>query len=157
LLAPISFAKFSSKMPNRNRPDPPSASTFTPRTTTERARGGFTFTLLIIIILLNCVRPPGIAGASDRGTEPSISIRRAAGFVPGEVLVKFRPGVSAERIDWILNVIGGQTRDFIATIGLYRVRIAHPDKVTDAVTVLQGFAEVEYAEPNLLESQPAPQ
>jgi hypothetical protein len=142
-------------MPNRIQPALRLASHST--ATAERERGGFTFTLLIIIILLNCIRPPGIAGASDRGTGPSLSIPRVAGHVPGEVLVKFRPGVSEERIEWILNVIGAQTRDSIATIRLYRLRIADPDKVKDAVAVLQGFAEVEYAEPNLLESQPAPQ
>lgn len=96
-------------------------------------------------------------GASDTGMEPGVSTQRPAGYVPGELLVKFRPGISEERIDWILNSIGAQAMDSIATIRLYRVRIAEPDKMAEAVAVLQGFSEVEYAEPNYLESRPASQ
>jgi len=89
--------------------------------------------------------------------EPNVPTPRPTRFVPGELVVKFRPGVSEERVEWILNLIGAQAVDSIATLRLYRVRISDPHKATEALAVLEGFAEVEYAEPNSLESQPAPQ
>ena len=69
-------------------------------------------------------------------------------FIPYEVLVKFKDGISQERIASILkdNKVG-----IIAEIQrgrLYHVRILDERSVESAITQLSSYQEVEYAEPN---------
>ena len=69
-------------------------------------------------------------------------------FVPYEVLVKFKDGISQERIASILkdNRIG-----VIAEIQrgrLYHARILDNRSVESAITQLISYQEIEYAEPN---------
>lgn len=69
-------------------------------------------------------------------------------FLPAEVLVKFKDGISQERITSILknNRIG-----VIAEIQrgrLYHVRILDDRSVESAINRLSSYQEVEYAEPN---------
>ncbi|BFU89605.1 MAG: hypothetical protein NTAFB01_07920 [Nitrospira sp.] len=69
-------------------------------------------------------------------------------FVPYEVLVKFKEGISHERIASILKNNG---MDVIAEIQrgrLYHVRIADNRSVESAITQLTSYQEIEYAEPN---------
>ena len=69
-------------------------------------------------------------------------------FAPNEVLVKFKSGVSPERIASILK--DSQT-DVIAELlrgHLYHVRILDDRSVESAIARLRSYREVEYAEPN---------
>ncbi|MGE3977249.1 MAG: hypothetical protein AB7F94_06625 [Nitrospira sp.] len=69
-------------------------------------------------------------------------------FVPYEVLVKFKDGISQERITSILKNNG---MDVIAEIQrgrLYHVRIVDNRSVESAITQLTSYQEIEYAEPN---------
>jgi hypothetical protein len=95
--------------------------------------------------------------AAERPPEQAGFFIQVAGDVPGELLVKFRPGVSEDRIQQILSHIGGRSIGSIATTKLYRVRLHDRHQVAEAIAALQRFAEVEYAEPNAVESPPMPQ
>lgn len=69
-------------------------------------------------------------------------------FVPYEVLVKFKDGISQDRIASILK---DNRTDVIAEIQrgrLYHVRILDNRSVESAITQLTSYQEVEYAEPN---------
>lgn len=69
-------------------------------------------------------------------------------FVPYEVLVKFKSGVSQERI---VSILKDTRTDVIAEIQrgrLYHVRIMDDRSVESAITQLTSYQEVEYAEPN---------
>ena len=69
-------------------------------------------------------------------------------FIPYEVLVKFKDGISQERIASILK---DNRIDVIAEIQrgrLYHVRILDDRSVETAITQLTSYQEVEYAEPN---------
>jgi hypothetical protein len=69
-------------------------------------------------------------------------------FIPHEVLVKFKDGVSQERIASILK---DNRMDAIAEIQrgrLYHVRILDNQSVESAITQLTSYQEIEYAEPN---------
>jgi len=79
--------------------------------------------------------------------EPPIKSRLQR-FVPQEVLIKFKNGVSPERIAVILknnqiSVIAEINRGY-----LYHVRIMDNRSVESAITQLTSYQEVEYAEPN---------
>ncbi len=69
-------------------------------------------------------------------------------FVLHELLVKFKGGVSQERIVFILQ---DNRTDVIAEIQrgrLYHVRILDDRSVESTITQLTSYPEVEYAEPN---------
>ncbi len=69
-------------------------------------------------------------------------------FIPHELLVKFKNGISRERIDFILK---DSRIDILAEIQrgrLYHVRISNDRSVESAITQLTSYQEIEYAEPN---------
>ncbi|MEK6641602.1 MAG: hypothetical protein AABZ17_13135 [Nitrospirota bacterium] len=72
------------------------------------------------------------------------------GFVSGEVLVKFKPSVSQDRIDAILKECGTERIAVLKDLGVHHVRIVNKEAVEKVVMRLSAFQEVEYAEPNLL-------
>lgn len=69
-------------------------------------------------------------------------------FLPYELLVKFKSGISQERIEFILK---DSRIDVIAEIQrgrLYHVKILGDRSVESALTQLSSYQEIEYAEPN---------
>ena len=79
--------------------------------------------------------------------EPTVT-STAPRFVPPEVLVKFKDGISRERIAFILK---DNRVDIIAEIQqgrLYHVRILDDRSVESLITQLTSYQEIEYAEPN---------
>ena len=69
-------------------------------------------------------------------------------FIPHELLVKFKNGISLERIEFILK---DSRIDIIAEVQrgrLYHVRISNDRSVESAITQLMSYQEIEYAEPN---------
>jgi hypothetical protein len=115
--------------------------------------GTYTFLLLTVLaagtslIVTACeTNDPYITGKTDRPTVTKMK----RGFVSGEVLVKFKPSVSQERMDAILKESGTELIKMIQGIGVHHVRIVGKESVETVVTRLSAFQEVEYAEPNLL-------
>ena len=80
--------------------------------------------------------------------ETSTGRTMAQPFVPGEVLVKFKPSVSPARIDAILKESGTELITEIKGIGVHHVRIVGKESVESMVKKLSTFQEVEFAEPN---------
>lgn len=69
-------------------------------------------------------------------------------FAPYEVLVKFKSGISQERI---VSLLKESRTDVIAEIQqgrLYHIRILDDRSVESTITQLTSYPEVEYAEPN---------
>jgi hypothetical protein len=83
-------------------------------------------------------------------TETTTVTRMNRSFVSDEILVKFKPSVSQERIDAILKESGTEVMKMIQGIGVHHVRIVGKESVETVVKRLSAFQEVEYAEPNLL-------
>ena len=71
-------------------------------------------------------------------------------FIEGEVLVKFKAGVTREEIDGICKAYGLSLMKRIGTTGVYRFKIPPTWRVEDAVDALNEDPHVEYAEPNYL-------
>ena len=80
--------------------------------------------------------------------ETSTGRTMAQPFVPGEVLVKFKPSVSPARIDAILKESGTELITEIKGIGVHHIRIVGKESVESVVKKLSAFQEVEFAEPN---------
>ena len=79
--------------------------------------------------------------------EPSMK-SPAPRFVPYELLVKFKDGISQERIASILKDNGIDVIAEIQRGRLYHVRILDDRSVESAIVHLTSYQEVEYAEPN---------
>ena len=87
---------------------------------------------------------PPVSNMAENSTVPKM----AQPFVPGEALIKFKPSVSQERIDAILNESGTELIAEIKGIGVHHVRIVGKESVESVVKKLSTFKEVAYAEPN---------
>ena len=68
-------------------------------------------------------------------------------FVPGEILIKFNPGVPEEVIERINNKHGTSTLE-ISPWGFMRLGIPRGRSITDMVEVYSRNPNVEYAQPN---------
>ena len=82
-------------------------------------------------------------GSSERSVKSPIPR-----FAPKEILIKFKNGVSQERIASILKnnqikVIAEIQRGY-----LYHVRVLGNRSIESAITQLTSYQEIEYAEPN---------
>lgn len=87
---------------------------------------------------------PSISNMAENSTVRMM----AQPFVPGEVLVKFKPSVSPARIDAILKESGTELITENKGIGVHHVRIVGKESVESVVKKLFTFQEVEFAEPN---------
>ena len=72
-------------------------------------------------------------------------------YVPGEVLVKFKPTVSEERIGAILKEHQIEKVDENQGLNVYRTRITSGASVESTVKRLSSLQDVEYAEPNYIQ------
>jgi serine protease len=94
---------------------------------------------------------PLAANASAEQVEASL--RTSASFVPSELLVQFRGGVSAATRSAALSAVGGRMLEKLRaargeTGDLQRVRLPQGASVAAAARVLRTHAGVEFAEPN---------
>ncbi len=84
------------------------------------------------------IGPPG--GSNLSGQE----------FVPGELLVRFRPGVAAQRADQLLAERGLSRIRRISALSVDVLRLPPGLSVERAVEVYSRLPEVEFAEPNYI-------
>src|ERR1700694_4989122 len=75
---------------------------------------------------------------------------QAAGeFVPGELLVKVRGGVSPQAVAGIQAGANADGDEHVADVGDAQLRKLHiRGNVADALKALSGHSSVEYAQPN---------
>jgi hypothetical protein len=119
--------------------------------------------IIAISILLLC--GPAIAEMPDRGKqETSFHLQRDISrnpdgcekergqkqqqFLPGEVLVKFKAGLTGEEIEAIREAYGLSLMKRIERIGVYRFKIPAGSTVGGIVDALNKHPHIEYAEPN---------
>lgn len=99
--------------------------------------------------------PPGsgvISGTVSVGTQASTAAQADAPFVPGELIVKFKPGVSLQSVTR-LSVSGVELQQVrplsLENTYLYRAAMTKAD-TRAALSVLQSRSDVEYAQPNYI-------
>lgn len=82
----------------------------------------------------------------------SSSIRHSGGsdFVPGEVLVKFRPSITEEAAQFALSRISAQRLQSFSQINVWHLKLSGDINVAAAIGKLQELSIVEYAEPNYI-------
>lgn len=70
------------------------------------------------------------------------------GAVEGELLVRFREGVTEEKALEIISGKGATVITIIKSIGVYHIRLSRGQDVEGAIKAFSGIPEVQYAEPN---------
>jgi len=83
--------------------------------------------------------------SSQKGREFSISAQR---YVEGEVMIKFKKGVSEERIKEILREEDLLVKEYFEKSDTYRVGLPQDMDVKKALRRLSELPEVEFVEPN---------
>lgn len=81
-------------------------------------------------------------GCGKQGKQPR--------FIEGEVLVKFKAGVTREEIEGICKAYGLSLMKRIGSTGVYRFKIPPTRRVKDIADALNEDPHVEYAEPNYI-------
>lgn len=111
--------------------------------------------LSALLVLSLFVPPSGAAGRNQAAAQPArrpqkVDPYQARGaFVPGEVLVKFRPGVTRGVERAAHAAMGARVLNRIAGgLGIDQVRLPRGLTVADAVRRYSSDPLVEYAEPN---------
>jgi general secretion pathway protein D len=69
-------------------------------------------------------------------------------YVEGELLIKFKEGVSPERVQEIISQAGASVLTFNRNIGIYQIKLRPDQEVEDAVKEFTANPDVLYAEPN---------
>ncbi len=71
-------------------------------------------------------------------------------YKKGELLIKFKEGVSEERITEILSNEGAVIISAMGIKGLYLIKLKEGQEVKTAIEIFRKYHEVEYAEPNYI-------
>ena len=97
------------------------------------------FIVIMILSLLAVQNGWGMEGAKKPTGKP---------YVEGELLVKFKEGVSEAQIQEVLRQTETKVTEFLRTLKILVLKIPSGAAVEDMVKKFQALAEVEYAEPN---------
>ena len=106
----------------------------------------------------NAAQQEGIP--ADVRVEPDVAAWEAAAtalaensdaeFVPGEILLAFRPGVAVAQVDAVRQAVAATQIKQFPQIGVHHWRLPPGLTVQQAVAALSGNLNVKYAEPNYI-------
>ena len=82
---------------------------------------------------------------------PPLKIKNK-GYVPGEILVRFKDSTSAQAIKNIQRELHLETIRLVYKPNLYLMKILDGSSVESVIERLQNYKEVKYSEPNYLRS-----
>lgn len=103
---------------------------------------------LRIALLSVLLLPPAARAGTNVVPSETDAPWRAPGYVPGEVLVKFRAGVGEALAADAMHRRGAAPKRFLTTDGLVQVTLPPGTSVADAIDSLSALPDVEYVAPN---------
>lgn len=106
-------------------------------------------TNLLVFLTPSVVKEPARLAqiTRDKEKEFGVSEKRFAG---GELLVKFKDGITDEAARGIISGKGASVIKFMESIRVYHIRLQAGQDVVDAVKEFSRMPEVQYAEPNYI-------
>ena len=106
-------------------------------------------TFLVGLALVALTLLPGATGPAPSPPVPVAASSAGTGFVPGEVLVKYRTGTSPQEMDRVQRALGAQAVSHVPGLGVRVLRV--PSGAEDAlVAALARNPSVQFAERNPL-------
>jgi serine protease len=118
----------------------------------EKIMKGLNKNLLLALAGLLLICFAGISFGQDFHVKDGVSTTQAQGWVPDEILVKFKPGISGSAIAGINAGHGAAVISTSRFAGFKRLRIPKGKTVADMVEIYKNNPNVEYAEPNFIAS-----
>ncbi len=79
-------------------------------------------------------------------------VEKSKGYVPGEILIKFKDSTGAQAIKAIQRELHLETIRLVYKPNLYLMKILDESSVESVIEHLQNYKEVKYSEPNYLRS-----
>ncbi len=105
----------------------------------------------VVVLALVATSPISRAAGTDTRVRPRHMTPSVADpFVPGEVLVRFRPGVSSAKVDPLKGDLGLVREKRAERLAIESYRLAAGGDVLETVRRLRLRPDVEFAEPNYL-------
>ena len=106
-------------------------------------------TNLLVFLTPIVVKEPGRLAEITRDKEREFGVSEKR-FAAGELIVKFKEGVSDEAARGIISKEGASVINYLSGIKAYQIRLRKDQEVEDAVKEFSKKSEVEYAEPNYI-------
>jgi hypothetical protein len=119
------------------------------------------FGLVITLVGCVCPRPDGDPTGGEK--KPPLTEKRPEKvedtppgsdgeqtYVPGQVMVKLKPGVDATALDTIAAELGLETIEPLALPGTYLMKIISAESVESILKKLETYDTIEYGEPNYI-------
>ena len=119
------------------------------------------FASIILVLGCVCTRPDGDPTGGEKrppltekkpekieNTPPGIAGEQP--YVPGQVMVKLKPGVDAAALDTIAGELGLETIQPLALPGTYLMKIISAESVESILKKLETYDTIEYGEPNYI-------
>ncbi|MBU0988467.1 MAG: hypothetical protein KKH68_14550 [Proteobacteria bacterium] len=78
--------------------------------------------------------------------------RKQEGYVPGEILIKFKEGTDDQAIKAIQRELHLEVIRLVSKPNLFLMKILDESSVESVIKRLQNYQEVKYSEPNYLKS-----
>jgi serine protease len=103
------------------------------------------FSTVILLVALF-----GLVVAEDFKVGPSCVSSTTENYAPGEIVVKFKDGVSLQKANTALADLGAKLISANAQIGIQQLAIPADKTVEEMVKAFSARADVEYAEPNYI-------
>lgn len=110
----------------------------------------FVFFAILFIIPVYCTAA-GTSNSQKTAEENKKIIKKDDKYKEGELLVKFKEGVSEEEISAINKEKGTEVLEFIKGIKVYRLKIISNKSVKDMAEAYSKDLRIEYAEPNYIQ------
>lgn len=86
----------------------------------------------------------------QRREQPELapSGRQRKGYIPGEILVKFKNGTDSQAIEALQSELHLRTIRVVSSPNLYLMKILDGSSVERIMECLRNYEEVKYSEPN---------
>ena len=105
---------------------------------------------IILVIMSFFLAVPIRASETEMVSESDISLAREGAYVPGELLVKYRPSVRASASEYFTSRWSISTIRSFKRIGVQHLKLPKDMTVEEALKIYHNDPSVEYAEPNYL-------
>jgi subtilisin family serine protease len=106
------------------------------------------FALFLSVLSSGCGSSVNMSGGSPSKT--GINMKSGAEYVPGELLVKFRPGTTVQKMSGLHKAVRAVGKKDFKGAGVHHIKLPKDLSVEEAVESYVRDADVEYAEPNYL-------
>jgi hypothetical protein len=104
--------------------------------------------LIVVLTLGLSILPPGSPSTAQFPVQPGDAPETSAAFVPGQLLVRFRPAVTQQQAEQLVEIEGVQHLRRIEALDTEVLQLPPGLSVPETIERFAQYREVEVAEPN---------